>query len=361
MFPDRVRRMVLDSVVDPAGAWYQDNLDQNYAFQGRINAFFAWTAAANSTFRLGRTVAQVRAAFGRAMAQLTGHPLTNGEGRPVVGPDELTDTFLAGGYSNSFWPDLAGALAAYLNNRDGSDLVQLYQSVGAQGENEFAVYNAVECSDVNWPRDWATWNTDMQKANKTAPFETWANTWFNASCAFWPVKGPAQPTRIDGSRLPPILMLQGTLDAATPYAGALAARKRLPTARMVVVQGGGNHGQSLSSPPNQCVLGYLEPLPGHRRRCPRARLWSARRARRCLRPRPRHGHQLPLVLEGCCAPEHGERPRCACSPTTIVRKCSRSAIATRSRMFSSARGSARSGWSPPGWAARSGVTPTAAS
>ena len=26
---------------------------------------------------------------------------------------------------------------------------------------------------------------------------------------------------------------------------------------MVVVQGGGNHGQSLSSPPNQCVQGYL--------------------------------------------------------------------------------------------------------
>jgi pimeloyl-ACP methyl ester carboxylesterase len=257
MFPDRVRRMVLDSVVDPAGAWYQDNLDQNYAFQVRINAFFAWTAAASSTFRLGRSVARVRAAFGRAMGQLAGHPLTNGEGRPVVGPDELTDTFLAGGYSDSFWPDLAGALANYLNNSDGSELVQLYQSVGAQGENEFAVYNAVECSDVNWPRAWATWNADMQKANKTAPFETWANTWFNAACAFWPVKGPAQPPRVDGSRLPPILMLQGTLDAATPYPGALAARRRLPTARMVVVEGGGNHGQSLSSPPNQCVMGYL--------------------------------------------------------------------------------------------------------
>jgi pimeloyl-ACP methyl ester carboxylesterase len=257
MFPGRVRRMVLDSVVDPAGAWYRDNLDQDYAFQGRINAFFAWTAAANPTFRLGSTAARVRAAFARAAGQLTGHPLTNGEGRPLVGPDELTDTFLAGGYSNSFWPDLAGALAAYLNNDDGSDLVQLYQTVGVQGENEFAVYNAVECSDVQWPRNWATWNADTEKANKTAPFETWANTWFNAACAFWPVKGPAQPPRIDGSGLPPILMLQGTLDAATPYPGAVAARRRLPTARMVVVRGGGNHGQSLSSPPNQCVMGYL--------------------------------------------------------------------------------------------------------
>ena len=45
LFPDRVRRMVLDSIVDPAGVWYADNLEQDYAFQGRIKAFFAWVAA----------------------------------------------------------------------------------------------------------------------------------------------------------------------------------------------------------------------------------------------------------------------------------------------------------------------------
>jgi hypothetical protein len=52
-------------------------------------------------------------------------------------------------------------------------------------------------------------------------------------------------------------MIQGTLDAATPYAGAQAAHRRLPTARMVVVLRGGNHGQSLAEPPNTCVDGYL--------------------------------------------------------------------------------------------------------
>ena len=64
-------------------------------------------------------------------------------------------------------------------------------------------------------------------------------------------------------------MLQGTLDAATPYAGAQAAHQALPTARMVVVEGGGNHGQSLESPPDTCVQSYLnnylatEALPEH--------------------------------------------------------------------------------------------------
>ncbi|MGH3180264.1 MAG: alpha/beta fold hydrolase, partial [Streptosporangiaceae bacterium] len=36
LFPDRVRRMVLDSVVDPTGVWYADNVDQDFAFQGRM-------------------------------------------------------------------------------------------------------------------------------------------------------------------------------------------------------------------------------------------------------------------------------------------------------------------------------------
>jgi hypothetical protein len=71
------------------------------------------------------------------------------------------------------------------------------------------------------------------------------------------VRGPAHPMRIGAKGLPGILMLQGTLDAATPYAGAQRAHKALPSARMVVVEGGGNHGQSLANPPNACVNGYL--------------------------------------------------------------------------------------------------------
>ena len=57
-------------------------------------------------------------------------------------------------------------------------------------------------------------------------------------------------------------MLQGTLDPATPYAGAQDAHKLLPSARMVVVKGGGNHGQSMEQPSNSCVQGYLNAYLG---------------------------------------------------------------------------------------------------
>jgi pimeloyl-ACP methyl ester carboxylesterase len=256
LFPGSVRRMVLDSTVDPTGAWYADNIAQDYAFQGRIQAFFTWTAKYDSAYHLGATASQVQASYYKVRAKLKKTPVDGPDG-PLIGPDELDDTILLGGYLNAVWPSFAQALSQYLGTGNGDNLVAQYEQWGTQGENTFAVYNAVECADVNWPRSWAKWQSDTVRVYQTAPFEAWDNAWFNAACAFWPVQGPAKPFQVNGAKLPPVLMLQGTLDAATPYAGAQNAHKLLPTARMVVVEGDGNHGQSLETPPDACVQGYL--------------------------------------------------------------------------------------------------------
>ena len=257
MFPTHVKRMVLDSTVDPSGIWYTDNIEQDYAFQGRQEAFFAWMAKYDSSYGLGTTAAQVQTAYYDARNKLLAHPIDGSNGQPLIGADELDDTFLQGGYDDELWPGLAQALSAYLRQGSTSALVSQYQQNGAQNENEFAIYNAVQCSDVNWPRSWAKWDSDTRKVYATAPFQAWDNAWYNAACVYWPVKGPATPMKIGAPGLPGILMLQGTLDPATPYAGAQVAHSDLPTARMVVVEGGGNHGQSLEIPPDNCVQNYL--------------------------------------------------------------------------------------------------------
>ncbi len=69
LFPHRIRRMVLDSVVDPAGVWYADNIDQDYAFQGRMTAFFAWIARNDAVYHLGSTEAAVSATVHRRIGQ----------------------------------------------------------------------------------------------------------------------------------------------------------------------------------------------------------------------------------------------------------------------------------------------------
>ena len=127
------------------------------------------------------------------------------------------------------------------------------------------MYNAVECADVAWPRSWAKWNADTRRVYVKAPFETWDNAWFNAACAFWPVHGPAKPMQIGAPGLPGILMLQGTLDAATPYAGAL---ERPPAAadvrRMVVVRRRREPRAVARLPAEQLRQRVPEPIPGRR-------------------------------------------------------------------------------------------------
>jgi pimeloyl-ACP methyl ester carboxylesterase len=256
MFPGHVRRLVLDSTVDSSGVWWTDNIEQDYAFQGRMNAFFSWVAKYNSTYHLGATASEVHNAWYKARGEVKSHPVSV-SGQPTIGPSEYDDTFLLGGYLNTLWPGLAKALSDYVLHGQTSELVNQYEQNGTQNENEFAVYNAVQCSDMNWPRSWSYWDTVNSQVYKTAPFEAWDNAWYNASCAFWPVKGSSSPLHVGAAGLPGILMLQGTLDAATPYAGAQAAHQLFPTARMVVVAGGGNHGQSLEFPADNCVQNYL--------------------------------------------------------------------------------------------------------
>ena len=130
----------------------------------------------------------MQAAWYKARNQLLAHPV-NG----MIGADEFDDTYLLGGYQDQLWPGLAQALSSYLNAGQTADLVSQYQANGTQNENEFAVYNAVQCSDVNWPRSFAYWTSDTEMIYKTAPFQAWDNAWFNAACAFWPVQG--RPSR----------------------------------------------------------------------------------------------------------------------------------------------------------------------
>lgn len=257
LFPHRVRRMVLDSTVDPTGAWWADNIAQDYAFQGRMNAFYGWLAKYDRVYHLGSTPAQASRSFYAVRSALAARPLAN-PGGPRIGPAEFDDTYTAGAYDDYYWPQLAAALTAYRKGSVGQ-VVAVYNEFGkpSDNENEFAVYNAVECADVAWPRSWAYWDKITRQVYRKAPFEAWDNAWFNAACAFWPVHGPAKPMRIGAAGLPGILMVQGTLDPATPYAGAQNAHRQLPTARMVVLEGSGIHGQTLHSPPDSCADGYL--------------------------------------------------------------------------------------------------------
>jgi pimeloyl-ACP methyl ester carboxylesterase len=249
LFPNKVRRLVLDSIVRPSGVWYDDNLDQDRAFDLRAKDFFGWVAKYDSIYHLGTTGADVEKKYYEIRAKLKTAP-AKGE----VGPDELDDTFLVGGYANSVWHYLADGLSQYAAGSEDF-LAVLYEAFAATPDDSgHALYLATSCTDARWPTDWSVWHRDNAALYKKAPFLTWGNAWFNAPCIYWPARAE-RPIPISGRGLPPVLLFQATKDAATPYPGGVEMHRLLPSSRLVVEVGGGNHGISLSG--NDCLDTHL--------------------------------------------------------------------------------------------------------
>ncbi|MEV5746193.1 alpha/beta fold hydrolase [Actinoallomurus sp. NPDC052308] len=243
VFPKRVGRMVLDGNVNPKHVWYDAQLDQDRAFDKNIEYYFGWIAKYDNVYHLGNTQQKVHAYFYGLENTLAKKAVTS-QGS-AVGPDELVDGIQTAAYrrSQAVWHTYAAALSAYKTG-DVATFVGTYgvQTTGGSDDNEFAVYNAVQCTDTQWPLNWSKWHNDAVKVNKTAPFETWGNVWFNAPCLYWGAKA-GTPVKVGQTKDLPknILMFQATDDAATPYAGALELHKVLKGSHLVVQDGDRTH------------------------------------------------------------------------------------------------------------------------
>ncbi|GAB1644797.1 alpha/beta hydrolase [Krasilnikovia sp. MM14-A1259] len=243
LYPSRVRRMVLDGNVDPRRVWYAANLDQDIAFDRNMGIYFTWVAKYDDIYHLGKTARAVQKLFYAERAKLLRNPAGG-----IIGGDELTDVFLSAGYYVFGWEAVAQAFSAWVNDHDFSGLKTLYDQGQPQGpgaDNGYAIYLAVQCTDVQWPKKFSTWRKDNDRVYKRAPFETWANAWFNAPCLTWPAPA-GTPVHVNGTKVPPILLISETNDAATPYPGSLEVRRRYPRAVLVEGVGGTTHAGSLS-------------------------------------------------------------------------------------------------------------------
>ncbi|MFJ6796783.1 alpha/beta hydrolase [Streptomyces sp. NPDC091268] len=273
LYPDRVRRMVFDSPVDPdpERVWYRDNLAQAAGFERRWADFRAWAARHHRVYGLGATPEAVQARYERVRAAVTRAPAGG-----FVGSGQLHAAYLRAAYYDEVWPDRAAALAAFLRGDPGPLVRQAAPdpAAAADGENTTAVYTAVLCNDASWPADWETWDRDNTELARTAPFETWPNAFLNLPCAYWPVRERQRPVAVGGqaAALPPTLVVAAERDGATPYPGALELHRRLGArASLVTEEGAGTHG--VVGGRNDCVDRHVErylltgDTPGRRVTC----------------------------------------------------------------------------------------------
>ena len=291
MFPDRVDRFVLDGVVDPTRVWYKSNFDQDRAFNANMNVYWHWLAQHPRAFRLGTDWTTIRAAYYREVQKLRRHPAAGGR----LGPDELGDAMLDAGYYVFDWNDLGHAFSNLVRFNRGSALYGFYASNNVGDDNGYAGYAAVLCTDAHWP-GWARTRSDSWAVYRTAPFETWGNTWYNAPCLSWPAAS-GTPHAVSGSAVTSkILLINETRDAATPFSGALRVRALFPTASLISGVNGTTHAGSLSGVGcvDNAVAAYLKTgIPPARTTGP----WADKRCPRVSPP--------PASLSGARVAPHG--------------------------------------------------------
>ena len=240
LFPSHLRRAVFDSTVDPRDVWYRANLAQDQAFTTTSKAFFSWVARHDAYYHLGSTEQQVESLYYGVQDQLRRTPKNDGK----VGPDEWADAFLPAGYYQLTWLDVADLFVQAVKHDDYAPVTASIEGP-KDDDNGYAMYLATQCTDTSWPQSYSgTWKPDVLRTAADNPFLTWANNWYNAPCLTWPA-APQKPVTVDGRDVASVLMVDETLDAATPYEGSLEVRSRFPGARLISLPGGTSHAVTL--------------------------------------------------------------------------------------------------------------------
>jgi hypothetical protein len=147
-------------------------------------------------------------------------------------------------YDPSTWSFLDQGLTA-AEQGNGSILLQfsdLYLARHPDGtyDNENDANFAINCLDRPVPKDVSAYDALAASYTAASPILGPAEQYSNLVCAYWPVpaKNNGGPLPADGA--PPILLVGGTNDPATPYAWAQSENQRLAGSVLLTRQGNGH-------------------------------------------------------------------------------------------------------------------------
>ncbi|WP_159768328.1 alpha/beta hydrolase [Streptomyces sp. HM190] len=247
MFPKRSDRFVLDSAVDPARIWR--GMIQVWA-EGAEPAFTRWTewtAARNTTYKLGATPEAVRTTFYDLIARADRKPIDL-DGTQLTGDDirsGLRATFFGGGR------DAAEAVVELKKAADRTPSSATREPTTPEpvppsfgravpDDNSDAAFWAVVCADTrNWPRDPEQYRADAIRDKAAYPlYGDFASS--VKPCAFWKKQGSEPATKV-GNKVG-ALILQNEWDSQTPLVSGQGLRRVMKGAKMVTVAGGVGHG-----------------------------------------------------------------------------------------------------------------------
>ncbi|RJQ69426.1 alpha/beta fold hydrolase [Pseudonocardiaceae bacterium YIM PH 21723] len=274
LFPSRLDRSVLDSALDPAKSWHEQDFDSVDAIRANIDLWAEWVAARNNTFALGTSADAVKAAIEEIATAL--------RTRSIAGMTEVSHL----DYGIGFYTRYRESWASYANRMQFA-LIEVRQGIKAAPSVAEDLANAsriarertvlhtqekagvtVKC-EWNWP-DPQTSYREMRRYRQAMPYGGVVPELMAPNpCAFRSFQRLQTPVR--ATRGYPVgLVVQADGDTQTAYPNGVAMATALGDT-LISVRDDGNHGHYRY---NDCVTklvdGYLVRgvLPPSRSSCP---------------------------------------------------------------------------------------------
>ena len=282
LFPDRVRAVVVDGILDPI-AWTTGRGDEaaTLPFSTRLRSDAGAMATLNEFFRLcdeaGPGCAFSGGAAGRFAAladRLRTEPIEivdPGTGETFVfAYEDLIGNTLGAMYSSSSWPSfgelLAGIEAAASPTVLGEALQAVRERTGLAPRRDRPVpypnfvesFPGVICADSVNPVGHAAWSVAGAEADEQFGYFGRIWTWASSTCAVWEgfdedrYLGP-----FDHQTANPVLVVGTLFDPATRYEGAVIVHDLLTNSSLLTVAGWGHTSLFLSTCADEAVDRYL--------------------------------------------------------------------------------------------------------
>lgn len=261
LFPNRVRAVVIDGVLDPIAWTTGVPGQQDLPFSTRLRSDKGAQATLGEFFRLcdqaGPNCAfsgDSAARFAALRQRLLAGPILvelDGETFPFTYTDLIYST-LGALYSPFAWPFHAEFLALLEASASpavlGAALADVRASLGYVNKRGFPRYPnflegfpGVACSDSDNPDSHAAWFAAAEDAEARFGYFGRAWTWVSSICAVWPGVGADRYTGPwNAHTANPVLVVGNFFDPATRYEGAQTVAGLLPNSRLLSYAGWGH-------------------------------------------------------------------------------------------------------------------------
>jgi pimeloyl-ACP methyl ester carboxylesterase len=225
MFPQNVRAMVLDGVIDPRQGSAERRLSLHAGLQRSFD-LMAEFCAQSPDCPLGTDPEQATAVFQDLFQPLIDNPVPAGEGRTL---DFLfgTGSVLSGLYDAEAWPRIIDGIAQLKNEGRGDKLLALSDDFIVEGLESNLVDSqlAINCNDEErrTPEQEADLRRQIFDVNPFLDTGRPVEGVTRDACEFWPGEPTLGfPYAQDVEGLPDTLIISITGDPSTPYAAGVS-------------------------------------------------------------------------------------------------------------------------------------------